>query len=59
MCEGSSSALPSTSVGESKRQVESTGKGKSQAERVGGLIGKLYHGARSPEGLRAIATLGN
>lgn len=37
MCEGNSSALPSTSVGESKRQAESTGKGKSQAERVGGL----------------------
>lgn len=37
VCEGSSSALPSTSVGESKRQVESTGKGKSQAERVWGL----------------------
>lgn len=37
MCEGNSSALPSTSVRESKRQVESTGKGKSQAERAGGL----------------------
>lgn len=57
MCKGSLSELPSTSVGDSRRQVESTGKGKSQAERVGGLIGKL--GARSPEGLRAIATLGN
>lgn len=57
MCKGSLSEFPSTSVGESRRQVESTGKGKSQAERIGGLIGKL--GARSPEGLRAIATLGN
>lgn len=37
VCKGSSSALPSTNVGESKRQVESTGKEKSQAEPVGGL----------------------